>query len=101
MKAVNCSQFARIGECVGRLRRHRVTSNGARPEEQGAGRDSFVLVRTERADSKNLYSLGNSIRKCGYAYRVVEDPSIEKCRNIAIFRQTAEDRQILRGNIAV
>src|ERR1700722_20870008 len=101
MKAVNCSQIARIWECIGGLQWHRVTGIWPRPEEQGAGRDSFVLVRAECADSKHLDSLGHAIGKCSHAHRVLEDASIEKCRNVAIFRQTAEDRQILRRNIAL
>src|ERR1700722_2708370 len=101
MKAVNCSQIARIWECIGGLRWHRVTSIWPCPKEQSAGRDSFVLVRAKRADSKDLDSLGNAIRKCSYAYSVIEDPSFKKCRNIAILGQTAEDRHILRGYVAV
>src|ERR1700683_1187485 len=100
MKAVNCSQIARIWECIGGLRWHRVTSIWPGPEEQGAGRDSFVLVRAERADSKDLDSLGNAIRKCSHTYGVIEDPSIEKCRNITILCETAEDRHILRRGVA-
>src|SRR5580692_13049104 len=101
MKAVNCSQIARIWDCIGGLRWHRVTGIGPRPEEQGAGRDSFVFIRAERADSKDLDSLGNTIGKCRHAYCVIEDSSIEKCRHIAILRQTAEDRHILRRDVAV
>src|SRR5579863_9632382 len=101
MKAVNCSQIARIWKCINGLRRYRVTSIRPRAEEQGARRDSFILVRTERADSKDLDSLGNAIGNCSHAYRVIEDASIEKCRNIAIFRQSAEDRHILRRDVTV
>src|ERR1700722_10622868 len=101
MKAMNCSQIARIWECIGGLRGHRVANIGAFAEEQGASRDSFVLVRAKRADSKNFYSLGDAVRKLSHASGVVEDPSIEKGRNIAIFRQTAEDRQILGRRVAV
>src|SRR5580658_1456668 len=51
---------------IGGLRWHRVTSIRSRPKEQGASGDySFVFVRTERADLKNLDSLGNTIRKRG------------------------------------
>src|ERR1700683_3984164 len=101
MKTVNCSQIARIGECAGGLRWRRVTSIWPRPEEQGAGRDSFVLVRAERADTKHLDSLGNAIGKCSHACGVIEDPSLEECRNVAILGKTAEDRHILRGGVAV
>src|SRR5580658_9544841 len=101
MKAVNCSQIARIWESIGGLRRHRVASVWPRPEEQGAGRDTLVFVRAERADSKDFNSLGNAIRKCSNTFSVIEDASLEKCRNIAIFRQTAEDRHILRGKVAI
>ena len=82
-------------------RRQLVTRIRQSSKQQSAGRYSFVLVRAERTDSKDLDGRRNAIRKGGRAPGVIEDPGVQKCRNIAILSQAAEDRHISRGDLAV
>jgi hypothetical protein len=79
MKAANRSQFARIRKRTRRLWGQRVTGIQIRSEQQDAGRDSFVFVRTQGADSQHFDRLRKSIGKRGHAPRVIEYASIEEC----------------------